>query len=40
MLRPLHFTPSFQKHARERCAGVQVHVTDVARFAPYAAYLS
>jgi uncharacterized protein YbbC (DUF1343 family) len=38
-LRPLHFTPSFHKHARVRCGGVQVHVTDVQRFAPYAAYL-
>jgi uncharacterized protein YbbC (DUF1343 family) len=39
VLRPLHFNPSFHKHARLRCGGVQVHVTDVQRFAPYAAYL-
>jgi uncharacterized protein YbbC (DUF1343 family) len=38
-LRPLHFTPAFHKHARLRCGGLQVHVTDVRRFAPYAAYL-
>jgi uncharacterized protein YbbC (DUF1343 family) len=38
-LRPLHFTPSFHKHAGERCGGVQVHVTDADVFQPYAAYL-
>jgi uncharacterized protein YbbC (DUF1343 family) len=38
-LRPLHFTPSFHKHAGRRCGGLQVHVTNAARFAPYAAYL-
>src|SRR3954453_20869570 len=32
-LRPLHFTPAFHKHARLRCGGLQVHVTDVRRFA-------
>jgi uncharacterized protein YbbC (DUF1343 family) len=38
-LRPLSFTPQFQKHQKQRCSGVQVHVTDARRFAPYAAYL-
>jgi uncharacterized protein YbbC (DUF1343 family) len=38
-LRPLHFTPSFHKHAGQRCGGVQVHVTEPARFDAYAAYL-
>ena len=39
VLRPLSFTPTFQKHAGERCGGVQVHVTDATRFRPYEAYL-
>jgi uncharacterized protein YbbC (DUF1343 family) len=38
-LRPLSFSPTFHKHAGERCGGVQVHVTDEATFEPYAAYL-
>src|SRR5262249_17986427 len=38
-LRPSQFTPGFQKHAGKRCGGVQLHVTDPKRFAPYAAYL-
>ena len=38
-LRPLSFTPSFHKHAGQRCGGVQVHVIEAARFAPYAAYV-
>jgi uncharacterized protein YbbC (DUF1343 family) len=38
-LRPLAFEPTFHKHARTLCGGVQVHVTDGRRFAPYAAYL-
>jgi len=38
-LRPLSFTPSFHKHTGQRCGGVQVHVTDAARFSSYAAYL-
>jgi uncharacterized protein YbbC (DUF1343 family) len=38
-LRPLSFTPSFHKHAGQRCGGVQVHVADPQRFAPYALYL-
>jgi uncharacterized protein YbbC (DUF1343 family) len=39
VLRPLRFQPSFHKHAGVPCQGVQVHVTDAARFAPYHAYL-
>lgn len=38
-LRPLAFEPTFQKHARSTCGGVQVHVTDRAAFRSYAAYL-
>jgi uncharacterized protein YbbC (DUF1343 family) len=37
--RPLAFTPTFHKHAGERCGGVQVHVTDRRRFPAYLAYL-
>ncbi|AKF07310.1 exo-beta-N-acetylmuramidase NamZ domain-containing protein [Sandaracinus amylolyticus] len=39
VLRPLTFSPTFHKHAKMVCGGVQVHVTDEARFAPYAAYV-
>ena len=39
VLRPLSFTPSFQKFAGRRCSGVQVHVVDPKRFSPYALYL-
>jgi uncharacterized protein YbbC (DUF1343 family) len=38
--RPLTFQPTFQKHARQVCGGVQLHVTDAARFRPYATYLA
>jgi len=38
VLRPLHFEPTFHKHGKHRCGGVQVHVTDANAFAPYAAY--
>ena len=38
-LRALTFSPTFHKHARTTCGGVQVHVTDEARFAPYEAYV-
>jgi len=38
-LRPLSFTPGFQKHAGKRCGGVQVHVTAPERFDAYAGYL-
>jgi uncharacterized protein YbbC (DUF1343 family) len=39
LLRPLSFEPTFQKHARATCGGVQVHVTDTRSFRSYAAYL-
>jgi uncharacterized protein YbbC (DUF1343 family) len=38
-IRPLTFLPTFQKHARTLCGGVQVHVTDPERFRPMATYL-
>jgi uncharacterized protein YbbC (DUF1343 family) len=34
-LRPVEFTPTFQKHAGRSCSGVQVHVTDPWVFRPY-----
>jgi uncharacterized protein YbbC (DUF1343 family) len=37
--RPVFFTPTFHKHARKPCGGVQVHVTDRRRFPAYLAYL-
>jgi uncharacterized protein YbbC (DUF1343 family) len=33
--RPLQFTPTFQKHGRQPCGGVQLHVTDRRAFRPY-----
>jgi uncharacterized protein YbbC (DUF1343 family) len=36
--RPLTFTPTFQKHAGQICAGVQIHVTDPAAFEPVRVY--
>ncbi len=38
-LRPLSFEPTFHKHARTTCGGVQVHVTDARVFRSYALYL-
>ena len=38
--RPLTFQPTFQKHAKQPCGGVQIHVTEPARFRPYATYLA
>lgn len=38
-LRPLTFEPTFQKHARVPCGGVQLHVHDRAVFRSYTAYL-
>jgi uncharacterized protein YbbC (DUF1343 family) len=37
--RPVFFTPTFQKHAGRPCGGVQVHVSDRARFPAFLAYL-
>jgi uncharacterized protein YbbC (DUF1343 family) len=34
------FRPTFQKHAGTICRGLQVHVTDPARFEPYRTYLA
>jgi uncharacterized protein YbbC (DUF1343 family) len=39
VLRPLQLRPTFQKHAGKLIGGVQVHVTDAARFRSYEAYL-
>ncbi|HYE90334.1 MAG TPA: hypothetical protein VEA38_04900, partial [Terriglobales bacterium] len=33
--RPARFTPMFHKWANRLCDGVQLHVTDAARFKPY-----
>jgi uncharacterized protein YbbC (DUF1343 family) len=38
-LRPIEFTPTFQKHSGRGCSGVQVHITDPWVFRPYEAYL-
>jgi uncharacterized protein YbbC (DUF1343 family) len=38
-LRPLSFSPTFHKHAGQRCFGVQVHVTDPEALRSYALYL-
>jgi uncharacterized protein YbbC (DUF1343 family) len=39
VLRPTTFSPTFHKHAKTTCGGVQIHVTDERTFSPYAAYL-
>jgi uncharacterized protein YbbC (DUF1343 family) len=38
--RPVGFEPAFHKWKSQRCGGVQVHVTDAARFKPFATYLA
>jgi uncharacterized protein YbbC (DUF1343 family) len=38
--RPVTFQPTFHKHARQLCGGVQFHVTDPVAFRPYATYLA
>jgi uncharacterized protein YbbC (DUF1343 family) len=38
-LRPLTFSPTFHKHAGQRCFGVQVHVTVPSALRSYALYL-
>ena len=35
VFRPARFQPTFQKHAGRLCGGVQIHVTDRARFKPF-----
>jgi uncharacterized protein YbbC (DUF1343 family) len=37
--RPMAFQPTFHKWAGRICSGVQVHVTDPARFEPFRTYL-
>jgi uncharacterized protein YbbC (DUF1343 family) len=38
--RPVTFCPTFHKHAKKVCGGVQIHVTDAATFRPYATYVA
>lgn len=38
--RPITFFPTFHKHARTLCGGVQIHPTDRRAFRPYATYLA
>jgi uncharacterized protein YbbC (DUF1343 family) len=38
-LRPLSFQPMFQKHAGQRCFGLQVHVQDARAVRSYELYL-
>ena len=35
IFRPLHFMPTFQKHAGEICGGAQIHVTERNKFKPF-----
>ena len=35
IFRPLHFLPTFQKHAGKLCGGAQIHLTDRERFKPF-----
>lgn len=39
-VRPLTFSPTFHKHAKTICGGVQVHITDRSNFRPYATYVA
>jgi uncharacterized protein YbbC (DUF1343 family) len=38
--RPLGFEPTFHKHAKKSCGGVQIHVTDPTTFRPVATYVA
>lgn len=38
--RPLAFEPTFHKHGKQSCGGVQIHVTDPASFRPVATYVA
>jgi uncharacterized protein YbbC (DUF1343 family) len=38
--RPLEFEPTFHKHAKKPCGGLQIHVTDAASFRPVATYIA
>jgi len=35
IFRPLHFLPTFQKHAGKLCGGAQIHITNRERFRPF-----
>lgn len=35
LLRETYFTPTFSKYANERCAGLQIHITNRDTFAPF-----
>lgn len=38
--RPIGFEPTFHKHGKQSCGGVQIHVTDARRFRPVATYVA
>jgi len=38
--RPLGFEPTFHKHGKKSCGGVQIHVTDARTFRPVATYVA
>jgi uncharacterized protein YbbC (DUF1343 family) len=38
--RPLSFEPTFHKHAKQSCGGIQIHVTDAKLFRPVATYVA
>ena len=38
--RALSFEPTFHKHAKQSCGGVQIHVTDPRTFRPLATYVA
>lgn len=38
--RPIAFEPTFHKHAKQTCHGVQIHPTDAGAFRPVATYLA
>jgi uncharacterized protein YbbC (DUF1343 family) len=38
--RALSFEPTFHKHAKQTCGGVQIHVTDPIAFRPVATYVA
>jgi uncharacterized protein YbbC (DUF1343 family) len=35
VFRPLHFLPTFQKHAGKLCGGAQIHLTNRKKFKPF-----
>jgi uncharacterized protein YbbC (DUF1343 family) len=35
VFRPVHFQPTFQKHAHALCGGAQIHVTNREKFQPF-----